>query len=107
MQRIKNNFDIPLIIKGINRPDDAKKAIDLGVEVVYVSNHGGRQLDHGVGSLDLLPAIVKAVEGKAEIIIDGGFYRGTDIVKAMIMGANAVGIGRLEAWSLAAAAATA
>ena len=107
VQRIKNNFDIPLIIKGINRPDDAKKAIELGVEVVYVSNHGGRQLDHGVGSLDLLPAIIKAVEGKAEIIIDGGFYRGTDIVKAMIMGANAVGIGRLEAWSLAAGGAPA
>ena len=107
VKRIKDNFDIPLIIKGINRPDDAVRAIEHGVEVVYVSNHGGRQLDHGVGSLDLLPNIVKAVGGKAEIIVDGGFYRGTDIVKAIIMGANAVGIGRLQAWALAAGGAPA
>ena len=107
VKRIKDNFNIPLIIKGINRADDALKAIDHGIEVVYVSNHGGRQLDHGVGSLDLLPSVVKAVGGNAEIIVDGGFYRGTDIVKAIIMGANAVGIGRLEAWPLAAGGAPA
>ena len=100
--RIKKKFDIPLIIKGIFRADDAIKAVDHGVDVVYVSNHGGRQLDQGLGALDLLPGIVEEIKGKAEIIVDGGFYRGTDIVKAIALGANAVGIGRLEAWSLAA-----
>ena len=100
--RIKEKHDIPLILKGINRPDDAKKALDYGVDVIYVSNHGGRQLDQGAGSLDLLPEIVETVAGRAEIIIDGGFYRGTDILKAMALGANAVGLGRLEAWALAA-----
>ncbi|MBT3426790.1 MAG: alpha-hydroxy-acid oxidizing protein [Gammaproteobacteria bacterium] len=100
--RIKEKHDIPLILKGINRADDAEKALAYGVDVIYVSNHGGRQLDQGAGSLDLLPDIVEAVAGRAEIIIDGGFYRGTDILKAMAMGANAVGLGRLEAWALAA-----
>ena len=100
--RIKKKFDIPLIIKGIFRADDALKALDHGVDVVYVSNHGGRQIDQGLGALDLLSDIVEAVNGQAEIIVDGGFYRGTDIVKAIALGANAVGIGRLEAWSLAA-----
>ena len=100
--RIKEKHDIPLILKGINRPDDAEKALDYGVDVIYVSNHGGRQLDQGAGSLDLLPEIVETVAGRAEIIIDGGFYRGTDILKAMALGANAVGLGRLEAWALAA-----
>jgi isopentenyl diphosphate isomerase/L-lactate dehydrogenase-like FMN-dependent dehydrogenase len=105
--RIKKNFDIPLVIKGINRVDDAIRAVDHGVDVVYISNHGGRQLDQGPGALDLLPDIVQAIKGQAEIIIDGGFYRGTDIVKAIALGANAVGIGRLEAWSLAAGGAPA
>ena len=105
--RIREKSDIPLIIKGINRVDDALKAIEYGVDVVYVSNHGGRQLDQGPGALDLLPDIVTAIKGKAEIAIDGGFYRGTDIVKAIAMGANAVGLGRLEAWAMAAGGAPA
>ncbi len=100
--RIKEKFDIPLIIKGINRVDDAEKAVGYGVDVIYVSNHGGRQLDQNVGSLTTLPPIVDAVGDKAEIAVDGGFYRGTDIVKAMALGADIVGIGRLEAWALAA-----
>ncbi len=100
--RIKEKFDIPMVLKGINRVEDAARAIEMGVEIIYVSNHGGRQLDQGPGTLDILPEIVAEVGGKAEIIIDGGFYRGTDILKAMALGANAVGIGRLEAWALAA-----
>lgn len=102
VERIKDKFDIPLILKGINTAEDAKKAIDYGVDVVYVSNHGGRQLDHGRGAIDLLPEIVDAVNGRAEIAFDGGICRGSDIVKAMALGANVVGIGRLEAWALAA-----
>jgi glycolate oxidase len=70
--------------------------------VVWISNHGGRQLDHTLGNIDMLPEIVDAVDGKAEIIIDGGFVRGTDIIKAIALGARAVGIGRLQAWALGA-----
>ena len=100
--RIKEKFDIPLLLKGINRVEDAEQAVRHGADVIYVSNHGGRQLDQGVGALTLLPAIVECVAGRAEVAIDGGFYRGTDILKAMALGANAVGLGRLEAWALAA-----
>lgn len=102
VKRIKDKFDIPLILKGINRVDDAAKALELGVDVIYVSNHGGRQLDQGPGTLDILPEIVEEVDGRAQIAVDGGFYRGTDIVKAMALGANAVGLGRLEVWAMAA-----
>ena len=105
--RLREKFDIPLVLKGIHRVDDAVKAVEHGVDVVYISNHGGRQLDHAPGTLDLLPDIVREIKGKAEIVVDGGFYRGGDIVKAMIMGADAVGIGRLEAWSMAAGGAPA
>ena len=100
VERIKAKFDIPLILKGINRVDDALHAVNLGV--VYVSNHGGRQLDQGPGTLDILPEIVAAVDGRAEIAVDGGFYRGTDILKAIAMGANVVGLGRLQGWAMAA-----
>jgi glycolate oxidase len=102
VKRIKDKFDIPLVLKGINRADDAAKALEHGVDVIYVSNHGGRQLDHGRGALELLPEIVDEVDGRAEIAVDGGFYRGTDIVKAIALGANVVGLGRLEAWAMAA-----
>ena len=99
---IKAKFDIPLIIKGLAHIDDVQRALDCGVDVIYVSNHGGRQLDQGVGTIALLPEIATLVDGRAAIAIDGGFYRGNDIVKAIALGADAVGIGRLEAWSLAA-----
>jgi len=70
-----------------------------------VSNHGGRQLDHGLGSIDVLPEIVEAVGSKARVIVDGGISRGTDVVKAMILGADAVSVGRLYVYGLAAAGA--
>jgi glycolate oxidase len=100
--RIKKKFPIPVILKGIATAEDARIAIEHGIEGIYVSNHGGRQLDHGKGGIAVLPEIVDAVAGRAEIIVDGGFMRGTDIVKAMALGANAVGVGRLQ--GLAAAA---
>jgi glycolate oxidase len=75
------------------------------VEVVYVSNHGGRQLDHGRGAIDVLPEVVRAVAGRARIIVDGAFMRGTDVVKAIALGADMVGIGRLTCCGLAAAGA--
>jgi len=102
VERIKKNFKIPLAIKGIATAEDAKIALDHGVEIVYVSNHGGRQLDHGRGSMDVLPEVAEAVAGRAMIIIDGGFYRGSDVVKALALGANLVGLGRMQCYGLAA-----
>jgi glycolate oxidase len=103
VKRFKDTHDIPLILKGIATAEDAALALDHGVDGVYVSNHGGRQLDHGRGTLEVLPEVVGAVGGRATIIVDGGFMRGTDVVKAIAMGAQAVGVGRLECLGLAAA----
>lgn len=96
VKRIKSKFNIPLAIKGIATAEDAAIAVDHGVEWIYVSNHGGRQLDHGRGAMDVLPEVVDAVSGRAKIIIDGSFCRGTDIVKAIAAGAHLVGIGRMQ-----------
>jgi isopentenyl diphosphate isomerase/L-lactate dehydrogenase-like FMN-dependent dehydrogenase len=100
--RLKKSLKIPLVLKGIATAEDARMAVDHGVEVVYVSNHGGRQLDHGRGAMDVLPEIVAAVDGKARIVIDGGFVRGTDVIKALASGADLVGMGRMEAAAMAA-----
>src|SRR6201991_2257527 len=81
---IKDKYKIPLIIKGIATAEDAKIALDHGVDWIYVSNHGGRQLDHGRGAMHVLPEIVDAVRGRAKIMVDGGFCRGSDVVKAII-----------------------
>jgi glycolate oxidase len=102
VKHFKDKHDIPLILKGIATAEDAALACEHGVEVVYVSNHGGRQLDHGRGAMDVLPEVVAAVAGRAEIMIDGSFMRGSDVVKAIASGANAVAIGRLLACGLAA-----
>jgi isopentenyl diphosphate isomerase/L-lactate dehydrogenase-like FMN-dependent dehydrogenase len=99
---IKDKYKIPLIIKGIATAEDAHIALDHGVDWIYVSNHGGRQLDHGRGSMHVLPEIVNAVAGRAKIMVDGSICRGTDIVKAIVSGADLVGIGRLQCWALAA-----
>jgi glycolate oxidase len=103
---IKDKYKIPLVIKGIATAEDALIALDHGVEWIYVSNHGGRQLDHGLGAMHVLPGIVDAVKGRARIMVDGGFCRGTDVVKAIAAGADLVGIGRLQCWALAAAGET-
>jgi len=103
VKMVKDKFKIPLILKGIATAEDAQIAVDHGVEWIYVSNHGGRQLDHGRGAMHVLPEIVDAVKGRAKIMVDGGFCRGTDIVKAIAAGADLVGIGRLQCWALAAA----
>ena len=103
VKRLKDKYDIPLILKGIATAEDAAIACDHGVAGVYVSNHGGRQLDHGRGALDLLPEVVGAVKGRATVIVDGAFCRGTDILKAIALGADIVGLGRLYLYGLAAA----
>ena len=103
VQRIKETFDIPLVVKGIATAEDAELCCQHGVDVVYVSNHGGRQLDHGRGSIEVLPEVVQAVKGRAEIVIDSGFVRGTDIVKAIALGADSVGLGKLVGYAMGAA----
>jgi len=103
VKRFKDRHDLPLVLKGIATAEDAVIAVQHGVEVVYVSNHGGRQLDHGQGSIAVLPEIVAAVAGRAQVWVDGGFMRGTDVVKAVALGAQAVGLGRLPCLGLAAA----
>jgi isopentenyl diphosphate isomerase/L-lactate dehydrogenase-like FMN-dependent dehydrogenase len=103
IERIRRKFDIPLILKGIATAEDAKIAVDHGVHCVYVSNHGGRQLDQGVGSVEVLPEVVEAVGGRARVMVDGSITRGTDVVKAIILGADAVAVGRLYVYGLAAA----
>jgi isopentenyl diphosphate isomerase/L-lactate dehydrogenase-like FMN-dependent dehydrogenase len=106
VKRYKDKYNgprsLPLIIKGIATVEDAELAVRHGVEVIYVSNHGGRQLDHGLGTASVLPEIVNVVQKKAEVWVDGGFMRGTDVVKALALGASAVGIGRLCGLGLAA-----
>ena len=109
VKRYKDKYngphELPLILKGIATAEDAELAVQHGVEVVYVSNHGGRQLDHGLGSAAVLPEVVKAVDGRAQVWVDGGFMRGSDVVKAIALGAKNVGLGRLTGLALAAAGA--
>ncbi|MGY8993867.1 MAG: alpha-hydroxy acid oxidase [Rhodospirillales bacterium] len=100
---IETHPDYPLVIKGIATAEDAAIAAQMGVAAIYVSNHGGRQLDHGRGALDVLPEIVDAVAGRAKVWVDGGFMRGTDVVKAIASGAECVGLGRLQGLALGAA----
>lgn len=94
-------FGLPVIVKGILHPDDARLAIEHGAAGIGVSNHGGRQLDASIASLDALPAIVDEVAGRVPILLDGGVRRGTDVLISLAMGANAVGIGRPIIWGLA------
>ncbi|MEH2324978.1 MAG: alpha-hydroxy acid oxidase [Nostoc sp.] len=94
---------LPLVIKGILRGDDAVRAVEYGAKAIVVSNHGGRQLDGAIASLDALAEIVAAVDGKVEVLLDGGIRRGTDILKALALGAKAVLIGRPILWGLAVA----
>jgi len=91
---------LPLILKGICHPDDAKRAIDGGVDAIYCSNHGGRQANSGIATIDMLPAVV-AASGKTPVLFDSGVRTGTDVAKALALGAAAVGIGRPYAYGLA------
>lgn len=100
---LRSKFPGKLIIKGILNPNDARQASSLGVDGLVVSNHGGRQLDHTVASFDMLPEIVEAVEDKVEIVIDSGIRRGTDVLKAVALGAKACMIGRPYLYGLSAA----
>ncbi|ARV62347.1 alpha-hydroxy-acid oxidizing enzyme [Nostocales cyanobacterium HT-58-2] len=94
---------LPLVVKGILRGDDAARAVECGVKAIIVSNHGGRQLDGAIASLDALAEVVNAVGDRAEVLLDGGIRRGTDILKALALGAKAVLVGRPVLWGLAVA----
>lgn len=99
---LREAWDGKLAIKGICTPEDALRSISVGADAVWVSNHGGRQLDTSPATIDTLPAIAEALDRKAEIIIDGGVRRGSDVVKALALGADAVALGRAYLYGLAA-----
>ena len=103
LDAIKEMASLPFILKGVATAEDAALAVEHGVSTIYVSNHGGRQLDHGRATIEMLPEIADAVRGRAEILLDGGVIRGSDVLKAIALGARAVAIGKLQGWGLAAA----
>jgi isopentenyl diphosphate isomerase/L-lactate dehydrogenase-like FMN-dependent dehydrogenase len=94
-------FGLPVIVKGVLHPEDARLCVEHGAAAVEVSNHGGRQLDGAIASLDALPAVLDAVDGRVPVLLDGGVRRGTDALIALALGATAVGIGRPVIWGLA------
>lgn len=98
---LREHWDGPIVLKGIQHPDDARKAVESGMDGIVVSNHGGRQVDGAVGSLDALPSIVEAVGEQVDVLFDSGVRTGADIVKALALGAKAVMVGRPYAYGLA------
>lgn len=92
---------MPIVVKGILTAADATRAVEQGADAIAVSNHGGRQLDTAVASIEALPEVVEAVAGRCEVYVDGGIRRGTDVLKALALGARAVGVGRPVLWGLA------
>jgi isopentenyl diphosphate isomerase/L-lactate dehydrogenase-like FMN-dependent dehydrogenase len=95
------NSGLPIVVKGVMTVQDAVAAVGCGVAAVYVSNHGGRVVDHGMSTIEVLGEIVAAVGASVEVAVDSGFTSGADVCKALALGARAVGIGRLQCWGLA------
>jgi len=102
---LRERTALPIVLKGIAHPDDARLAVDDGADAIIVSNHGGRQLDTMPAAIELLPPIAAAVGGRVPLLLDGGIRRGTDVVKALALGAVAVAVGRPVLWGLAVAGA--
>ncbi len=102
LEFLRSRTTLPIALKGILHPDDARAAREHGIDAVVVSNHGGRQVDGAIASLDALPAIVDAVGGELEVLLDSGVRSGADVVKALALGADAVLLGRPYLWGLAA-----
>lgn len=98
---LRSLTSLPLVLKGICHPDDARRAVDAGVDGIYCSNHGGRQANGGIAAIDLLPRVVEAVAGRVPVLFDSGVRSGSEVVKALAMGADAVGIGRPYSYGLA------
>ncbi|GHF78433.1 4-hydroxymandelate oxidase [Amycolatopsis bartoniae] len=102
LERLRASTSLPLVLKGVLHPEDARLAVERGFDGILVSNHGGRQLDAVPASIDALPRIAEVVGGRVPVLLDGGVRRGTDVVIALALGATAVGIGRPVLWGLAA-----
>ena len=101
LEWLSRKTSLPLILKGVMSAADAIRAVDCGVKGIYVSNHGGRAVDHELSPMEVLAEIVEAVDGRAEVVVDSGFTRGAEVCKALALGARAVAIGRLQCWALA------
>jgi isopentenyl diphosphate isomerase/L-lactate dehydrogenase-like FMN-dependent dehydrogenase len=101
LERLVAAVDLPVLVKGVHAPADARLAIEHGAAGVVVSNHGGRQLDGVPAGIDLLDAVAQEVAGEVEVLVDGGVRRGTDVLKALALGARAVLVGRPLLWGLA------
>ena len=101
LSQLREATDLPILLKGILHPDDAHLAIDAGVDGIVVSNHGGRQVDGAVGAVSALPAVVDAVDGAVPVLFDSGVRSGSDITRAIALGASAVMVGRPWVWGLA------
>jgi isopentenyl diphosphate isomerase/L-lactate dehydrogenase-like FMN-dependent dehydrogenase len=101
VKRLRDLTSMKVVLKGIATREDAALSVEHGVDAVLVSNHGGRSEESGLGALDSLPEVVEAVAGRVPVLVDSGFRRGTDIFKALALGARAVGIGRPYVWGLA------
>lgn len=105
LEQLRAATSLPILLKGILHPDDARRAVEAGVDGLVVSNHGGRQVDGAIGALDALPAVVEAVASHVPVLFDSGIRRGADVVKALALGARAVLVGRPWVWGLALAGA--
>ena len=101
IERFAALAELPVVVKGVLTAEDARLACEHGAAALVVSNHGGRQLDGVAATLDALPEVVEAVDGRIEVLLDGGIRRGTDVVKALALGARAVLVGRAPLWGLA------
>lgn len=102
LRRLKNTTSMKVLVKGIETSDDAELCVQYGADGVIVSNHGGRATESGRATIDSLPEVIQAVRGRIPVLVDGGFRRGTDVFKALALGARAVGIGRPYMWGVAA-----
>jgi (S)-2-hydroxy-acid oxidase len=102
LKRLRNLVDVKLLVKGIMTGEDAAKCVEHGVDGIVVSNHGGRNEETLQATIEALPEVVSAVNGRVPVLLDGGIRRGTDVFKALALGATAVGIGRPQVWRLAA-----
>jgi lactate 2-monooxygenase len=100
---LRERTRLPIVLKGILHPDDARRALDAGMDGILVSNHGGRQVDGAIATIDALPGVVEAVDGRAPVLLDSGVRGGADMFKALALGASAVCIGRPYLWGLAVA----
>ena len=101
LEWLREHSSLPMILKGVMTAEDARLAVEAGVDALVISNHGGRQLDHAGGTIDVLPEVVEAVAGRAAVLLDGGVRTATDVALALALGAGAVGLGKAVMWALA------